>query len=124
MFLVEKPVQIRYWAASLTLVLEHIKLLSQQATTSMEVNMTISDELFEVILIILKNLRGGLETGGLVVHADRLGVSEQELKGILETAVADLALQGLNALIAEAPAEEAKPLLNNVVIFPTTPIEA
>jgi len=86
--------------------------------------MTISDELFEVILIILKNLRGGLETGGLVVHADRLGVSEQELKGILETAVADLALQGLNALIAEEPVEEAKPLLNNVVIFPTTPIEA
>lgn len=86
--------------------------------------MTISDELFEVVLIILKNLRAGLETGGLVVHADRLGISEEELKGVLETAVADLALQGLNSLIAETPVEEAKPLPSNVVIFPTTPIEA
>lgn len=87
--------------------------------------MTISDELFEVILIILKNLRGGLETGGLVVHADRLGISEQELKGILETAVGDLALQGLNSLIAEdEAAAKAATVPNNVVIFPTTPIEA
>lgn len=86
--------------------------------------MTISDELFEVILIILKNLRGGLETGGLVVHADRLGISEQELKGILEMAVGDLALQGLNSLIAEEPEPEAATVPSNVVIFPTTPIEA
>ena len=86
--------------------------------------MTITPELFEVILIILKNLRGGLETGGLVVHADRLGISEQELKGILETAVGDLALQGLNALIAEEPEAEVAITPNNVVMFPASPIEA
>ena len=86
--------------------------------------MTITPELFEVILIILKNLRGGLETGGLVVHADRLGISEQELKGILEAAVGDLALQGLNALIAEEPEAEVAITPNNVVMFPASPIEA
>ena len=43
---------------------------------------------------------------------------------MLDVAITDFAMQGLASLIAEAPVEEAKPMPDNVVIFPSTPIEA
>jgi len=86
--------------------------------------MTITPELAEVLMIILKNIRIGLEHGGIKVHAEKAGITEEELKGILETTLTDFAMQGLLSLAAEAPAEKAKPMPDNVVVFPSTPIEA
>ncbi len=86
--------------------------------------MTITPELAEVLMIILKNIRIGLEHGGIKVHAEKAGITEEELKGILETALTDFAMQGLLSLAAEEPEAEVAITPNNVVMFPASPIEA
>jgi len=86
--------------------------------------MTITTELAEVVMIILKNIRVCLEDGGIQVNAEKASITQEELKSVLETVITDFAMQALEALTAEAPAEEAKPMPDNVVTFPSTPIEA
>jgi hypothetical protein len=86
--------------------------------------MTITPELAEVVMIILKNIRVCLEDGGIQVNAEKAAITQEELKSVLDVAITDFAMQGLASLIAEAPVEEAKPMPDNVVIFPSTPIEA
>ena len=86
--------------------------------------MTITPQLAEVVMIILKNIRVCLEDGGIQVNAEKAAITQEELKRVLETAITDFAMQGLLSLAAEAPAEKAKPMPDNVVVFPSTPIEA
>ena len=86
--------------------------------------MTITPVLAEVLMIILKNIRIGLEHGGIKVHAEKAGITEEELKGILERTLTAFAMQGLLSLAAEEPEPEAAITPNNVVMFPASPIEA
>ena len=86
--------------------------------------MIITSELAEVLMIILKNIRIGLEHGGIKVHAEKAGIREEELKAILETTLTDFAMQGLLSLAAEEPEAEVAITPNNVVMFPASPIEA
>ena len=86
--------------------------------------MTITHELAEVLMIILKNIRIELEHGGIKVPAEKAGITEEELKGSLETTRTDFTMQGLLSLAAEEPEPEAAITPNNVVMFPASPIEA
>ena len=87
--------------------------------------MTITPELAEVIMIILKNIRVCLEDGGIQVNAEKAAITQEELMDVLDTTLTDFAMQGLLSLSAEAPEEESKPLPDNVVLFvPANPIEA
>ena len=84
----------------------------------------LTHQLAEVLITILMNIYMGLENGGIEVHAEKAGITKQELEGVLEAALHDFGMQGLMSLATKAVEEESKPMPDNVVVFPSTPIEA
>ena len=74
--------------------------------------------LTEALLTILMNIYVGLENGGIEVHAEKAGITKQKLKRVLEAALYDFGIQARISLMVP------KSRKDNLVIFPSTPIEA